>query len=602
MTKDELIERLKGYEWDDVEFKRARKGVPEDAYKTVSAYANTAGGWLIFGVKEAKGEFVVSGVEEVDKVQNDFLSCLRTGDKVNRSIDTRGSIHKIDDKVVLAFYIPELGRKEKPAYLKGDPRESYIRRGGGDERCTQKELERFLRDAAEVPYDAQVVEGLDPESFCDERALSWYRRMFNEKHPGRHEMLDDREFLREWNFVVEVRDKPSITRAALLLFGKSRHVRRMLSRPVVDFQIIHEGFEDWTPDHRWADRILVEDNIVQAWLAIVERYMKHADRPFEIDSATLRRHDAPPDYKSFREAAINLLIHQDYGETGRHAQIQIFRDRTRFWNPGNAFQSVDQLLEPGVKEMRNPNLVSAFQRIGLSDQAGTGIRAIFTNWRQLGNIPPQIVNHRDEKAFELTLLKEKLLSEDQQRFQKEIGVSLNENQATILAYACHEGQVSLTDAKGITGLTAGKAKKELESLAVAVLLKPLEPGRLYTLADQIRNRYLQNGKKKGYRTPENAVAENDKGTKKDQAGTKSALSRYQVEILNKCNENSSLLDLIAISGRSDRTKFRHQVLNPLIEMGLIEMTIPDKPRSSQQKYRLTNNGRQRLNAIKEDDE
>jgi len=338
MTKDELIERLKGYEWDDVEFKRARKGVPEDAYKTVSAFANTAGGWLIFGVKEGKGEFIVSGVEAVDKVQNDFLSCLRTGDKVNRSIDTRGSIHKIDDKVVLAFYIPELGRKEKPAYLKGDPRESYIRRGGGDERCTQKELERFLRDAAEVPYDAQVVEGLDPESFYDDRALAWYRRMFNEKHPGRHEMLDDQEFLREWNFVVEEADTPSITRVALLLFGKSRHVRRMLSRPVVDFQIIHDRFEDWTPDRRWADRILVEDNIIQAWLAIVERYMKHADRPFEIDSATLRRHDVPPDYKSFREAAINLLIHQDYGESGRHAQIQIFRDRTRFWNPGNAFQ------------------------------------------------------------------------------------------------------------------------------------------------------------------------------------------------------------------------------------------------------------------------
>ncbi|RPH82971.1 MAG: ATP-binding protein [Desulfobacteraceae bacterium] len=79
MTKVELIERLKGYEWTDVEFKRARKGVPEDAYNTVSAFANTSGGWLIFGVRQEKGQFVVSGVEEVDKVQNDFLSCLRAG-------------------------------------------------------------------------------------------------------------------------------------------------------------------------------------------------------------------------------------------------------------------------------------------------------------------------------------------------------------------------------------------------------------------------------------------------------------------------------------------------------------------------------------------
>ncbi|HCH00097.1 MAG: hypothetical protein A2074_00625 [Candidatus Aquicultor primus] len=77
----------------------------------------------------------------------------------------------------------------------------------------------------------------------------------------------------------------------------------------------------------------------------------------------------------------------------------------------------------------------------------------------------------------------------------------------------------------------------------------------------------------------------------EQVGTKSELSRHQVEILEKCREETALVDLMAIAQRSDRTKFRHQVLNPLIEEGLIEMTIPDKPQSSKQKYRLTEKGR-----------
>jgi ATP-dependent DNA helicase RecG len=46
-----------------------------------------------------------------------------------------------------------------------------------------------------------------------------------------------------------------------------------------------------------------------------------------------------------------------------------------------------------------------------------------------------------------------------------------------------------------------------------------------------------------------------------------------------------------IDGRTDRTKFRNQVLNPMLEAGWLEMTIPDKPTSSKQKYRLTEKGR-----------
>ena len=79
-----------------------------------------------------------------------------------------------------------------------------------------------------------------------------------------------------------------------------------------------------------------------------------------------------------------------------------------------------------------------------------------------------------------------------------------------------------------------------------------------------------------------------------QVGTKSALSRHQVEILRKCLVESTLVDLMAVTGRTDRTKFRNQVLASLMEKGLIEMTIPDKPRSSKQRYTTTERGAQWL--------
>ena len=45
-------------------------------------------------------------------------------------------------------------------------------------------------------------------------------------------------------------------------------------------------------------------------------------------------------------------------------------------------------------------------------------------------------------------------------------------------------------------------------------------------------------------------------------------------------------------GRHNRTKFRNQVLKPLLDAGWLEMTIPDKPTSSKQQYRLTARGRE----------
>ena len=54
---------------------------------------------------------------------------------------------------------------------------------------------------------------------------------------------------------------------------------------------------------------------------------------------------------------------------------------------------------------------------------------------------------------------------------------------------------------------------------------------------------------------------------------------------------------MAVVGRKDRTKFRNQVLRPLLDAGWIEMTIPDKPTSRKQRYRTTIAGREALTVV-----
>ena len=70
-------------------------------------------------------------------------------------------------------------------------------------------------------------------------------------------------------------------------------------------------------------------------------------------------------------------------------------------------------------------------------------------------------------------------------------------------------------------------------------------------------------------------------------GTKKGLSRDHLQILKKCNLESSALELMKILKRSNKSKFKTAIINPLLDQNFLELTIPDSPKSPSQKYRLT---------------
>jgi ATP-dependent DNA helicase RecG len=484
-TKEELIERLNRFEWKDVEFKLAQRGVSQDAYKSVSAFSNTEGGYLVFGIKESYHKFEIVGVIEVDKVQNDFISCLRTGDKLSSIVSVEEDTNTHEDKTLLIFYIPEANRDEKPVYLNGDIRKSYIRRGGSDEQCNRREINGFLRDSADSSYDSQIISEIDVEDFYDSSTISWYRSLINRRLGDKYISYSDIEFLNEMGFVVESDKELFATRAGILVFGKSKYVSQIVPRIIVDFQRIDFNQDEWMPEKRWNDRLVLEDNLITAWRQLFDRYSRIAELPFSLDETTQHRHSDPPDYLSFREAVINLLIHQDYGDTHRKAEIKLFKDKTVFWNPGNSFSTLDSLLEGTEKEVRNPLIVRAFRQIGLSEQSGTGIRTIMADCRKLGYAPAIINSDKSGRSFELVILKEKLVTEQQILFQSQLGVALNDLEAAIFAFVCRNNFLSITDVKAITGLSGIIAIPLLKRLETQILIQVIKPNHLWKLAEHL---------------------------------------------------------------------------------------------------------------------
>lgn len=62
----------------------------------------------------------------------------------------------------------------------------------------------------------------------------------------------------------------------------------------------------------------------------------------------------------------------------------------------------------------------------------------------------------------------------------------------------------------------------------------------------------------------------------------------QVKTLLKCLSRQPLTALACLKklGLNHRPTFRNNYLQPALEAGLIERTLPDKPNSSLQRYRL----------------
>ena len=389
--------------------------------------------------------------------------------------------------------------------------------------------ERFQQDDAAGRYDGGVLEELEAHRFFHPASVRWYRSLFSDRNPGEGQELGDVEFLHDRGWVVECGDRLAPTRAAVLVFGRPRYVRRLLPGGVVDCQFIDCAHDEWTTDRRWTDRIVVEENLLQTWLTVAERYMRHAERPFRLDPRTMLRDDRPPGYASFREAFVNQLIHQDYGDRGRTAFIRFYRDRTVFWNPGDAGAPTGELLDRTAKEVRNPLIAAAFRGIGFARQAGTGIRAIFRDWQRLGHAPPVIRTDEARNEFELTLL----------------------------------GRATLGGERRVTVGTGGEGVGDGGDGDGFV--DPPQADMVSDQGDQVRV---------------------DGGG--DQVGH--GLTARQRVIVAACDVPRSMAELMERAGVSHRSHFRRKHLKPLLEAGLVAMTNPCNPRAPNQRYVLTEAG------------
>lgn len=377
MTKEELLDRLNGIEWNDFEVKEASGGLPKSMWETVSAFSNTAGGWIILGAKEIRtkgsSHYVISGVKDVERMEQEIIGTLRSRTKFNSIISGQVIKFEIDGKYILAFEIPLSPHRPVAIKSTGDV---YLRSGSGDVLATDLEVDAISRDCvygtkSEMEVLCTSYEDLKQESIASYRS---YIRDFNHSmsFPG----ATEKSFCEKLNIVLS---SGHLSYGSLLMFGKRESIMRVLPNFWIDYIEI-PGTSYSNSVQRYTYRMPEQDNIWESFMLIMKRLRNLIDTPY-IEASDIFGLEENSQLFCLREALVNFCAHADYFASA-HPTIRVFDDRIIMQNPGRFILNAKEFRSRILSIPRNPSIIKFFRHSKLAENAGYGIDKIF-NWKKL---------------------------------------------------------------------------------------------------------------------------------------------------------------------------------------------------------------------------
>ena len=623
---DYLDTLLSQTECDDIEFKSAAGGFPNSFWDTYSAFANTDGGTIVFGVKETDGKFSLNGLskEQIEKYKKDFWNNVN-----NRSTISCNLMHEKDvcdaeykGYRFLLFFVPRASKNQRPVFKTTNPYNGTFKRNfEGDYRCSRQEVRRMFADADDQhPADSRILKNYTMDDI-DMESIQAYRQKFSISSPDHPWLtLSDIDLLKKLGGYRKDREtgEEGFTVAGLLMFGKSESITDVECTP----NFFPDYREHLTEDEnvRWTNRICAdgtwEANLFNFYQRVLPRLQSVLPKPFKLEG-NIRKEETPA-HIAVREALINLCVHADYTEDAS----LVVRHNTNafvFSNPGTMLVSKEQYYSGGESVCRNKSLQKMFSMLGVAEKAGSGTDKILKGWKESNWRAPIIDEHQNPDKIELIMPMESLLSENtKSRLEEIFGrlvSTLEHDVLSVLALACDEGSVTNERLRYSLNLHKEEIAALLKQMCQKRLLVAQGHGRgmryylpednhndLFALTEGFQGDVAPSDNKviseligepldinRGTSNDNRGTSNDNRGTSNDNRGTssKKRLSKQQMDslIISICQD---WMDKEEIAQKISRTvKYVSDVILPrMLKEEALEMLYPGIPNHPKQKYKI----------------
>ena len=370
----------------------------------------------MLGVAESgDGSFVITGLEEPERLRKDFWNCINDRKKVSENLLTDDDVqtYTINGKTILILYVPQAQREKKPVYINNDLFGGTFRRNGeGDYHCSPNEVRAMLRDQTEETPDMKVLEDMDIGDLNEETVQAYRNRHIALKPNHVWEKLSDEEYLERLGAVRRSQRDRKLhpTGAGLLMFGEEYKILYEYPEYFLDYR------EMLDPAIRWTDRLQSSSgdwtgNLFDFFFRVNMKLARDLKVPFKLEGIT--RIDDTPVHKAMREALANCLCNADFF-VPRGIVIRKEPDKIVLENPGYIRTGKKQMMKGGISDPRNKGLMKMFNIVGIGERAGSGVPDIFEVWAQQGWPKPMIEEQYCPDRTILTLCLEKNIGSDRE--------------------------------------------------------------------------------------------------------------------------------------------------------------------------------------------
>lgn len=541
-------------EWERLEFKQGWN--PEEIVHTMCAFANDinnwGGGYIIVGIAENDGRPILPptglALESLDRIQGAVLTLAY---QLLPNYFPLIQPYVLQGQHILVLWCPAGDNRPYTAPItqgKGAQRYPYIRYGSRSIVAKDDNLRRLQELTARIPFDDRI----NGKATIDDLDLGLIQAFLQEVKSDLYEeskQIPFSDLCLNMKIVNGPKEALRPLNVGLLFF--SRNPEKFLDRSWIEL-VIHKdktgkNFSEKYfkgPLHHQLRAVLdyFKNNVIEE---IVEKvaYKAEANRHFNFP------------YEAIEEALSNAVYHKSY-EMDKPIEVQIWPDRIEILSFPGPVPPVDaQILKQNkrivARDYRNRRIGDLLKELHLTEGRGTGFPTIRNAMKE---------NNSPEPVFE------------------------TDEQSTYFLSVLHAKEQIITAVENVPF-------NNLEELSHF----------LNRLSDQVNDQDKTSDSKESEILKNTLARLNDQAS--DQASDQAAqiiesqLNDKVLAILNVLEEPKKRVEILEHIGLRNHSDNREKYLDPLVKLGWIEMTIPEKPTHKDQKYKRTIQGEILYNLI-----